>query len=71
MTRDERAALDRQRRIARTPEVQVREHTPAPGQGSLFGRPKPRKKTGDEQSEKEGQALADTHPQAKRVDRDH
>lgn len=36
MTADERAALDRQRRIARTPPLAIERHEPAPGQASFL-----------------------------------
>lgn len=36
MTPDERAALDRQRRIARTPPLAIERHEPLDGQGSFL-----------------------------------
>lgn len=51
MTPDEQAKLDRQRRIARSPEVRVEEREPLDGQGSLkFGRPEEVQTKGDDKS---------------------
>lgn len=38
MTPEEQAALVRQKRIARTPELKIEKHLPAPGQMSFLDR---------------------------------